>query len=73
MSVTPCVERLISRIDFTLVRISTPPVEISITSSSGRTSAAATTVPFLAVCWIAIIPFVPRPCRVYSTIGVRLP
>ena len=37
-------ERLISRMDLTLVRISTPPVEISITSSSGRTSDAATTV-----------------------------
>ena len=70
---TPCVERLISRIDFTCVRISTPPVEISITSSSGRTSAAATTVPLRAVCWIAIMPLVPRPWRVYSTIGVRLP
>ena len=70
---TPCVDRPISRIDFTLVRISTPPVEISITSSSFDTSAAATTLPLRSDCWIAIMPLVPRPWRVCSTIGVRLP
>src|SRR5581483_8522573 len=61
MSVTPCVERPISRIAFTGVRISTPRLEISITSSSGRTSAAATTWPLRSDCWIAIMPLVPRP------------
>src|SRR2546426_6531681 len=73
ISVTPCVERPISRIAFTGVRINTPPVEINMTSSSGRTSAAATTCPLRPLCWIAIMPFVPRPWRVYSTMGVRLP
>ena len=45
MSVTPCVERPISRISFTRVRISTPPEVISMISSSARTSVAATTLP----------------------------
>src|SRR5882672_129098 len=70
---TPCVERPISRICATLVRISTPPVEISMISSSSPTSTAPTTLPLRAVVWIAIIPCVPRPWRVYSAIAVRLP
>src|SRR5215470_3356397 len=73
IKVTPCVERPISRIEETSVRISTPPVEISITSSLDRTRAAATTWPLRSLCWMAIMPLVPRPWRVYSTIGVRLP
>jgi hypothetical protein len=39
----------------------------------GRTSVAATTLPLRSLCWMAIMPLVPRPWRVYSTIGVRLP
>ena len=45
ISVTPCVERPISRICATAVRISTPPVEISITSSWSSTSTAPTSAP----------------------------
>src|SRR5690606_27799138 len=71
--VTPCVARLISRICSTLVRISTPASEISMTSSSAFTSAAPTTLPLRSEVWIAIMPLVPRPWRVYSAIGVRLP
>src|SRR5882672_1027328 len=70
---TPCVERPISRICLTLVRMSTPPVEMSMISSSSPTSTAPTTLPLRAVVWIAIIPCVPRPWRVYSAIAVRLP
>ncbi|MNT88172.1 hypothetical protein D3C72_2286890 [compost metagenome] len=73
ISVTPCVARPISRISPTRVRISTPPVVISMISSSGETSAAATTRPLRSLVWIAIMPLVPRPWRVYSAIGVRLP
>src|SRR5512147_1036879 len=73
ISVTPCVARPISRISATRVRISTPPVVISITSSSPRTSVAATTLPLRSLVAMAIMPLVPRPCRVYSAIGVRLP
>ena len=73
ISVTPWVERPISRISFTRVRISTPPDVISMISSSGDTSVAATTLPLRSEVWIAIMPCVPRPWRVYSAIGVRLP
>ena len=38
-----------------------------------RTSVAATTLPLRSLVVIAIMPLVPRPWRVYSTIGVRLP
>ena len=73
ISVTPCVARPISRISETRVRTSTPPVVISMISSRGSTSTAATTRPLRSLVWIAIMPFVPRPWRVYSVIGVRLP
>ncbi len=73
MSVTPCVERPISRISATRVRISTPPEVISMISSSVEASVAATTLPLLSEVWMAIMPCVPRPWRVYSAIGVRLP
>ena len=43
--VTPCVARPISRISATRVRTSTPLSVISMISSSGRTSVAATTLP----------------------------
>src|SRR4029077_10657539 len=71
--VTPWVERPISRICATLVRISTPPVEISITSSLSSTSTAPMTSPFLSEASIAITPGPPRPWRGYSAIAVRLP
>src|SRR5438128_4147699 len=73
ISVTPCVERPISRSCATLVRISTPPVEISITSSLSSTSTAPTTWPFRSEVWIEITPWPPRPWRGYSPSGVRLP
>jgi len=53
--------------------MSTPPEVISMISSSGEASVAATTLPFRSEVWIAIMPWVPRPWRVYSAIGVRLP
>jgi len=34
---------------------------------------AATTLPLRSLCWIAIMPLVPRPWRVYSPMLVRLP
>src|SRR3954471_4028158 len=71
--VTPCVERPISRICATLVRISTPPVEISITSSLSSASTAPTTLPLRSEVWIEITPWPPRPWRGYSLSGVRLP
>src|SRR6267378_3146780 len=73
ISVTPCVDRPCSRICDTLVRIRTPPVEISITSSCSSTSTAPTTLPLRSEVWIAITPWPPRPWRGYSPIGVRLP
>src|SRR5882762_9805664 len=73
ISVTPCVDRPCSRICDTLVRIRTPPVEISITSSWSSTSTAPTTLPLRSEVWIAITPWPPRPWRGYSPIGVRLP
>src|SRR3990167_7995046 len=73
ISVTPCVVRPISRISLTRVRINTPLVPISMISSSTLTSVAATTLPLRAEVLIAIMPCVPRPWRVYSTIGLRLP
>src|SRR2546427_11820826 len=73
ISVTPCVERPCSRICATRVRIRTPPVEISITSSWSSTSTAPTTLPLRSEVWIAITPWPPRPWRGYSPIGVRLP
>ena len=48
ISVTPCVERLISRISLTRVRIITPFVPINMISSSWLTNVAATTLPFRA-------------------------
>jgi len=42
-------------------------------SSSRDTSVAATTLPLRAEVWMAIIPSVPRPWRVYSAMEVRLP
>src|SRR5438105_2327189 len=73
ISVTPCVERPISRICATLVRINTPPVEMSITSSLSSTSTAPTTLPLRSEVWIEITPWPPRPWRGYSPSGVRLP
>src|SRR6185436_18434421 len=73
ISVTPWVERPCSRICATEVRISTPPVEISITSSLSSTSTAPTSEPLRSEVWIAITPWPPRPWRGYSAIGVRLP
>src|SRR5437773_1684227 len=73
ISVTPCVERPISRSCATLVRINTPPVEISITSSLSSTSTAPTTAPLRSEVWIEMTPWPPRPWRGYSPIGVRLP
>src|SRR6185436_1913385 len=73
ISVTPCVERPLSRICATAGRISTPPVEISITSSWSSTSTAPTSAPLPSLAWMAIMPWPPRPCLVYSAIGVRLP
>src|SRR5574340_883707 len=73
ISVTPCVARLMARISLTRVRISTPPVVISMISSSSFTSVAATTLPLRSLVWIAIMPCVARAWRVYSAIGVRLP
>ena len=73
ISVTPWVARPISRISLTRVRTSTPVSVISMISSSVRTSVAATTLPLRSLCWIAIMPLVPRPWRVYSEMGVRLP
>ena len=73
INVTPCVERPISRICDTAVRISTPPVEISITSSCSSTSTAPITGPLRSDTWIAIMPWPPRPWRGYSAIAVRLP
>ncbi len=73
ISVTPWVERPISRICVTAVRIRTPPVEISITSSLSSTSTAPTRAPLRSLAWIAIMPRPPRPCLVYSAIAVRLP
>jgi len=73
ISVTPWVARPIWRISATRVRISTPPVVISMISSSSRTSVAATTLPLRSLVAIAIMPLLPRPWRVYSVIGVRLP
>ena len=73
ISVTPCVARPSSRISLTRVRTSTPLSVISMISSSACTSVAATTLPLRSLCWIAIMPLVPRPCRVYSEMDVRLP
>ena len=73
IKVTPCVARPISRISDTRVRTNIPPVVINIIWSSGDTKAAATTLPLRSDVWIAIMPFVPRPWRVYSPMGVRLP
>ena len=73
IKVTPCVARPSSRISLTRVRTSTPLSVMSMISSSPRTSVAATTLPLRSDCWIAIIPLVPRPCRVYSAMPVRLP
>ena len=73
MRITPWVERPISRISFTRVRMSTPPDVMSMISSSSEASVAATTLPLRSEVWIAIMPCVPRPWRVYSAIGVRLP
>ncbi|CFW33909.1 Uncharacterised protein [Bordetella pertussis] len=42
-------------------------------SSDGITSTAPTTRPLRELVWMAIMPLVPRPWRVYSVIGVRLP
>src|SRR5690606_16422332 len=64
--VTPWVARPISRISETRVRTSTPLVVISMISSSGLTSTALTTLPLRAEVWMAIMPLVPRPWRVYS-------
>src|SRR5258708_5148373 len=52
ISVTPWVELPLSRLWATLVRISTPPVEISITSSVSSTSTAPTTLPLRSEVWI---------------------
>ena len=71
--VTPWVARPISRISATRVRIITPPVVISMISSLTSTKVAATTRPLRSDVWIAIMPLVPRPWRVYSATGVRLP
>jgi hypothetical protein len=71
--VTPWVERPISRMSCTSVRISTPPVEISISSSVSATSTAPISLPLRSEVWMAIMPLVPRPWRVYSAIAVRLP
>ena len=73
ISVTPWVARPISRISATRVRTSTPVSVISMISSSGATKVAATTLPLRSDCWMAIIPLVPRPWRVYSRMWVRLP
>src|SRR5690606_19710973 len=73
ISVTPCVARPISRISATRVRTSTPLSVISMIWSSVCTSVAATTLPLRSLCWMAIMPLVPRPWRVYSPMGVRLP
>ena len=73
ISVTPWVARPSSRISLTRVRTSTPLSVISMISSSACTSVAATTLPLRSLCWMAIMPLVPRPWRVYSVIGVRLP
>jgi hypothetical protein len=73
ISVTPCVERPISRICATAVRISTPPVEMSITSSLSSTSTAPMSGPLRSETWIAITPWPPRPWRGCSPIAVRLP
>ena len=73
IKVTPWVARPISRTSATRVRTNTPPVVMSIISSSGLTNTAATTLPLRSEVWIAIMPLVPRPWRVYSLIGVRLP
>src|SRR3989304_1594217 len=62
-----------SRMALTLVRISPPPVDISMISTLSSTSTAPTSLPLRSEVWIAIIPLVPRPCRVYSEMGVRLP
>src|SRR5690606_36939328 len=66
INVTPCVARPISRISPTRVRTSTPPVVISMISSDGMTSTAPTTLPLRDEVWMAIMPLVPRPWRVYS-------
>src|SRR5690606_17692908 len=71
--VTPWVARPISRISDTRVRTSTPAVVMSMISSAGVTSTAPTTLPLRAEVWMAIMPLVPRPWRVYSTMEVRLP
>src|SRR5216110_3369182 len=73
MSRTPWVFRPISEISETLVRMTIPPRVMSITSSDGTTSSAATTRPFRSVAWIEMIPFPPRPVIRYSEMGERLP
>jgi hypothetical protein len=44
---------------------------ISMISSVLVTRVAATTLPLRSEVWIAIMPLVPRPWRVYSVNGVR--
>src|SRR3989338_4305541 len=73
ISVTPCAVRPKLRISLTPAPINTPLVPISMISSSTFTSVAATTLPLRGEVLIAIMPCVPRPWRVYSTIGLRLP
>ncbi len=66
--VTPCVARPSSRISPTRVRTSTPPVGdqhdlVGRAHQRGRHHLAVA----LGLVWIAIMPLVPRPWRVYST------
>ena len=70
---TPCTLRPSTLTVATGRRMTMPRVEVTIAWSSSFTSRTATTLPFLVVVWIVMMPEPPRPCRRYSSTGVRLP
>ena len=73
MSRTPCVERDCVEMSATAMRMMVPSSEMSMTSSSSRTSIRADRGPVLSVSCMALMPLPPRDCTRYSASGVRLP